>query len=183
MKKHSNVPKSRVSTRERAPLLSKDDKGNVLLLCPFCTPPHPINPDSSSLCGTILQVRALQTVYRAKKYDPKAVCVKCGKGGGEMVVFQGALIHTHDCTPGVVALSTPPKYSSLAKITYKLKEGGIKNFIQKIYGNAMAVEEVMPNGEKTGVIFGFFFNKTRGSNGRSIRESKPAETLPAKPVS
>lgn len=123
MKKHSNVPRNPMTTRERVPIISKDDKGNALLLCPFCTPPHPINPESPAICGTILQVRALQTIYKAKKYDPKTVCVKCQKGGGEMVLFQGALIHTHDCMPGVVALSSPPKYSNFAKYVYGLKDG------------------------------------------------------------
>ena len=159
MKKKSGVPKNPITTREAIPILSKDGKGNALLLCPFCTPAHPINPDSPALCGTILQVRAIQQVFKAKKYDPRTVCVKCQKGGGKMVVFQGALIHTHDCSPGVVALSTPPKYSPFAKIIYNLKDGTLKNFIQKKFGNAMAVEEVMPSGEKTGVIFGFFFSK------------------------
>src|SRR5512139_3341408 len=110
MSHKKGMSKSKITTRERVPILSKDGKGNALLLCPFCTPPHPINPQTPAVCGTILQVRALQTVYHAKNYGDE-VCVKCGKGGGEMVVFQGALVHTNDCTPGVVALSTPPKYS------------------------------------------------------------------------
>lgn len=177
MKKKSWKPKNNVFTRERTPILSKDNKGNALLLCPYCTPAHPINPDSPSVCGTILQVRALQTVYKAKKYDPKTVCVKCKKGGGEMVLFQGALVHTHDCSPGVVALSTPPKYSILAKLTCKLKDGRLKNLIQKLYGVAVPVEEVMPNGEKTGKIFGYFWNKPRGSNGTSNQRKSP-QTLP-----
>ena len=179
MKKHSNIPKSNTVTREGIPMISKDGKGNALLLCPFCTPPHPINPDSPALCGTILQVRALQVVYKAKKYGNE-VCVKCQKGGGQMVLFQGALVHTHDCTPGVVALSTPPKYSPFARWTYKLSDGKLKSFIQKRWGTAMPVEEVTPAGEKTGVVFGHFFN--RGINGIN-NQSQPVAPLPNRPVS
>lgn len=180
---HKKGSKPPIHTRERIPILSKDGKGNALLLCPFCTPPHPINPDSPSICGTILQVRALQTIYKAKKYDKNTVCVKCQKGGGEMVLFQGALIHTHDCSPGVVALSTPPKYSLFAEWTHGLEDGPIKHYIQKRFGNAMAVEEVTPTGEKTGKIFGYFFNKPRGNNGRNNRESQPTAAVPDQPVS
>lgn len=167
MKKKSFVPKSDITTREKPPILSKDGKGNALLLCPFCTPPHPINPESPAICGTILQVRALQTVYKSKKYDTKNICVKCKKSGGEMVLFQGALIHTFDCTPGVVALSTPPKYSKFAQVVSKMKNGQLKRTFQKWYGNAVSVEEVEPNGEKTGKILGYFFNKPGGLNGRT----------------
>lgn len=180
MKKKSYTPKSDTTTREAVPLLSKDGKGNAMLLCPFCTPPHPINPDSPSICGTILQVRALQTVYKPKKYGSKEVCVKCQKGGFEMVLFQGALVHTHDCTPGVVAMSTPPKYSLFAKFTYGMRDGRLKNFIQKRYGRAVPVEEVTPKGEKTGEIFGYFFN--RGINGNN-RQGKSTTALPNRSVS
>lgn len=179
---HKKGSKSRISTREAVPLISKDSKGNALLLCPFCTPPHPINPDSPSTCGTILQVRALQTVYKSKKYETTNVCVKCGKSGGEMILFQGALIHMADCTPGVVALSTPPKYSTLAKFTHGLKDGSLKNILQKSFGKATPVEEVTPAGVRTGLVFGYFFNK-RGKNDRSNREGQPAQTISSKPVS
>ena len=163
---HKKGNRPNYTTRERVPILSRDGQGNALLLCPFCTPAHPINPESASTCGTILQVRALQTIYKAKKYGNE-VCVKCGKGGGEMVMFQGALLHTNDCMPGVVALSTPPKFSKLAKALFGLRDGWIKKNLEGIFGEAVPVEEVLPSGERTGVIFGYFFKPRykRGLNG------------------
>lgn len=171
----SFAPKDRFHTREAPAVVGKDKDGSALLLCPFCPTPHTISTNSTSACGTILQVRALQTLYKAKRNDPKAICIKCQKGGGEMAIFQGALVHIHDCTPGVVAFSTPPEYSKFAKFAHGLKEGWLKHTIQKYFGTIVTVEEVTPEGVKTGTIYGHFFNKA-GKNGRSNRQSQPTAT-------
>lgn len=161
--KKSFAPKNPITTRELPPIVQRDKQGNALLMCPFCTPPHVINTENTEICGTILQVRALQTIYKAKRNDTKAICVKCQKGGGEMALFQGALVHIHNCSPGTMTFSTPPKYSKFAKFTSGLKDGWLKKTIQKRFGNVVPVEEVTPQGVRTGVIFGHFFQ--RGKHG------------------
>lgn len=155
MKKNSVKPS--FTTRVAAPIARNEKDGSAGLYCPFCKPTHKIAPGMESLCGTRLEVRAVQIVIRAK-YQKDMVCVKCGKGGGDMVRFQNAFIHANDCTPGVATLTEPPEYSRLAKWIYKLPEF-IKSRIEKKYGNIMPVDEVNQKGERTGVVLGYFFNK------------------------
>lgn len=108
-----------------------------------------------SLCGTRLEVRAVQVVFRAK-YQKDMICVKCGQGGGDMVRFQNAFIHADDCMPGVATFTEPPKYSKVAKLLYNFP-AFIKSIIEKKYGKIMPVDEVNPQGERTGVVLGYFF--------------------------
>lgn len=157
----TKAPKSPVRERVGTPHITRDKDGAAILNCPFCVPTHPLRPDVGSACGTMLQVRAVQRVYRAK-YEKHMTCVKCGKGDGEMVLFQNGFIHTHDCAPGVVALADPPKYSELAKRVHGTRW---QKLIERIYGEIMPVHEVNPDGTKTGVTIGYFFKK-RGKNGK-----------------
>ena len=151
-------------TRTGIPQIVKGDNGSALLMCPFCNPSHPLQPSVPALCGTILVLTAEQAMFRAK-YDRKMVCVKCGKGDGMMVMFQGAFIHTHDCAPGVIAMTQPPEYSKFAKYVYEIKNERLKKLVEGYTGRAVMVEEVTPEAVKTGVIFGYYFNK-ENKNGK-----------------
>ena len=161
------------SKRVAIPKMVKDEKGNAILLCPFCTPSHPLNPAMPSLCGTTLILTAEQTTIRAK-YQKNLVCVKCGKGGGEMVMFQNSYIHTHDCKPGVMTMTNPPKYSNFAALTYKLQNKFLKSNIERFTGRAMPVEEIDTKGNKTGVILGYFFWKPKKEVSHAKRSETPA---------
>lgn len=163
MKKNSTQP--RRTERTAIPIMQKDKDGNAILICPFCSIPHPLLPGVPAMCGTILSLTATQVVYRAK-YEKHMICVKCGKGGDHMVLFQNGFIHTHDCAPGVVAMTEPPQYSKLAKYVYGLKPGRYRKSIERFTGKAMIVEEIMPDGKKTGVILGHFFPKRINENGK-----------------
>lgn len=156
----TKAPKTPVRERYGTPFITREKDGSAILNCPFCKPTHPIRPDVGSACGTMLEVRAVQRIYRAK-YEKDMVCVKCGKGGDEMVLFQNGFIHTHDCAPGVVALANPPKYSKLAAKVYGTKLQGLA---ERIFGKITPVHEVNPDGTKTGLTLGYFF--TRGKNGK-----------------
>ena len=145
-----------VTTRTLPPLTEKKDGRNVLT-CPFCVPSHPIRHDAVSPCGTILQVRAVQTVIRAK-YEKDMVCVRCGQGGGEMVRYQNAFIHAHDCAPGKLVFTEPPRFSSLAKFIFKWP-GRMKNPIEALIGQAQPVKEVDLKGQPTGKTLGYIFWK------------------------
>jgi len=155
MKKTSIKPK--YTQRIEAPIAKKEKDGSASLWCPFCKPSHKILPGMEALCGTRLEVRAVQIVFKAR-YEKDMKCAKCGGGGGEMVRFQNAFVHTHDCTPGVATLTEPPKFSRWAAFVAKLPDS-LKNRIEKRTGKAMPVDEVTPTGERTGVVLGHFFYK------------------------
>jgi len=152
------VYKDPVYSRFGIPTVSKDKDGNALLLCPFCRPPHPLLPNQAAICGTRLEVRAIQPVIRAK-YDKKILCAKCGQGGSEMVQYGSAFIHTNDCTPGVGMMTEAPKFSKLAEWVHGLPEG-LRATIEKRTGTASPVEEMTPDGKKTGKTLGYIFYKS-----------------------
>lgn len=153
MKKSSVQPKT--TFRIEAPI-AKMEKKEAVLYCPFCKPTHRITPGVENPCGTHLEVRAVQTVYRAK-YVKEMVCLKCGQGGGEMVQFRNGFIHAHDCAPGVAALTEEPKFNRFAQIVYSIPWPALKSRIEKRIGRAMQVDEVTPDGTRTGKILGYAF--------------------------
>lgn len=162
--------KPKIVERIGQPVIKKTDDGKIQIMCCFCEPSHPLNLGGVSSCGTQLQVRAVQATFRAK-YDKKMVCVKCGKGEGMMVMFQGAFIHTNDCAPGVIAMTQPPEYSKLAKYVFGIKNERLKKLVEGYTGRAVMVEEVTPEAKKTGVIFGYYFNKENKNGKRSEANS------------
>lgn len=141
--------------RVATPKVQKDPAGNAILLCPFCNPSHPLEAGSASACGTILQVRAVQIVYEAK-FNKNMVCVKCQKGGGKLVHFNNAFVHSHDCMPGVATFVDAPKFSKMAEIVFNLPQW-IKPTFEKYLGEAKPVEEVTETGARTGKTLGHFF--------------------------
>jgi hypothetical protein len=151
-KKNSFKPP--VSQRTGTPGLTKGEGGRNVILCPFCKPAHELRPGFVEPCGTTLQINAVQQVVKAKYSG--LVCVKCGKGGGDMVRYMNAHIHTHDCSPEVMTMTEPPKFSRLAMIIYKLPKRA-KKFFEKFTGQVMPVDEVKPDGTRTGVTLGWFF--------------------------
>ena len=153
-KRNSNRPPYR--ERREMPKIENSKDGGKVLMCPFCNPSHPIMPFIPSPCGTVVEVTAVQLVFRAK-YAKDMICAKCGQGGGEMVVWNEAFIHTHDCTPGTATLLVEPKYSKIAKAVFGLSDGKIKTLIQNILGEAKEVAEAKPDGKRTGKILGYFF--------------------------
>jgi hypothetical protein len=154
----TTVTKSKITKRTGVPKIVKDKEGNAILLCPFCVPSHALQPNKPSLCGTMLILTAEQVVVRAK-YDKHFICVKCGKGGGEMVRYQNGLIHTVECAPNKVTMLEPPVYSKFAAFVYGMKNKRIKKFIESVKGQAMPVEEIDQKGVKTGAVLGYFFFK------------------------
>lgn len=161
MKKNSIRPA--VTYREALPKLEKDKNGANILMCPFCDPTHPILPFVPSACGTGIEIKAIQKIYEGK-YNKDMICAKCHERGGKMVLWNNAFIHAHNCTPGVSVLAEEPKYSRVARFVYGMKEGKIKDLIQNRLGRAVAVDEVTPEGNKTGRVLGHFFH--RSQNGK-----------------
>lgn len=155
--------KSPVQTRSALPKVQKDEHGANILMCPFCAEPHPISPFAPAPCGTRVVVTAEQVVYRAA-YNKKMVCAKCHKGGGNMVLWHNAFLHTPDCDPTIRTPINPPEFSKLAGWIYKRK-GFIRDTLEKVYGKVMAVEEVTPDGTLTGTILGYYFQK-ENKNGK-----------------
>jgi hypothetical protein len=147
--------KSPTTKRTALPLVSETKDGKVLM-CPFCKPSHAIFPFQPSACGTMVEVSATQEVLHAKRAR-NIKCAKCGQGGGDMVKWQNAYIHTHDCSPEIKTMAEPPKYSKLAGVVYKMNASWVKSQIEKLTGRAVPVDEVTPDGVRTGTVLGHFF--------------------------
>lgn len=146
-----------ITQRVDIPRVAKNEHGATILLCPFCQPSHPLRTDGETACGTMLRVQAVQTVYDAR-HAKKLVCAKCGKGGGKMVAWNGAYVHLEQCVEGVVTMTEQPKFTKVAEYVYKSPKWA-KQIIEKYAGRATPVNEVSPNGERTGNVLGYFFWK------------------------
>lgn len=153
MKKH-RTDRPPMTIRYEQPKLVVEN-GTPVIQCPFCKPTHPLSVSGVSACGTVLELRAAQMVFDGR-FNKDIVCIKCKKGGGKLIQFNDAFIHAHDCMPGVFTFADPPKFSKMAKIAFHARPP-IKSWMQKIFGEAKAVEEVKPDGTRTGKHLGYFF--------------------------
>lgn len=144
-----------VTQRFGTPPIRKGDKGGTEIMCPFCNPSHVLTTQGPAACGTQLQVRAVQTVYDAR-HNKSLVCVKCHKGGGKMVQFNNSMIHTPDCTPGVVTFIEKPQFSILANLVYHLPTWA-RARVEPWTGRTEKVDEITPEGERTGRVMGYVF--------------------------
>ncbi|MFA6198767.1 MAG: hypothetical protein WC734_06500 [Patescibacteria group bacterium] len=154
------APRNPVKTREALPKTNRNKKGEFELLCPFCVPTHVLTPNKPSTCGTQVQVKAVQYMITQHTAKQKGiVCMKCHKGtGGEMVACMNGFIHTFDCAPGTVVLSTEPKYDKWAAKVYRLPTS-IRKQIEKRMGEVKQIKEIDASGNETGKILGYFFYK------------------------
>ena len=162
-----------IKTREAHPI-PKRGKEHIALMCPFCSPTHPLVPGKPSTCGTSLRVMAVQTIVSARTARIEGLtCVKCGqKAGGEMVKYFNGYIHLQECAPEIQLLTSIPAYSKWAKWVYKLPES-LREKIEKWTGVVQIVHGLTPDGEDTGEIEGYFFAPPYG--GGVARPAKPKE--------
>ena len=151
--------KSPIKTREAVPLTRKTKSGTEIL-CPFCTPPHAIIPGKPTTCGTQIQVKAVQYMITQATAKRRGItCMKCHKDtGGDMVQCMNGFIHTYDCAPGTVVLSSEPKYDKWAEKVYKLP-AKVRKVIEKKIGEVKQIKEIDAHGNETGKILGYFFYK------------------------
>jgi hypothetical protein len=156
--KHKNYSPG-LRTRELPPLPQRTKNG-VALLCPFCQPTHPLIPGKANNCGTEIRVTAVQTIISARTARQEGLaCVKCRKTGqGEMVRYMNGYIHAQECAPEIKLLREIPKYSKTAEWVYRLPEK-VRAVVEKRTGMVQMVHELTPEGEETGAIQGYFFNK------------------------
>jgi len=166
VKKHT--PRKPYSYRRATPEIGKDAKGNHALLCPFCSPPHPLYPGVVAPCGTTLQIEAVQMVVRATLDNKKLVCAKCGKSGGKMTPFGEGFIHAFDCMPGA-AMITESEFPPMGRFLAWLPEA-FQNALAPVVGRAYPVQEVTKTGERTGKVLGYIIQKEKsGLPRRSLR--------------
>ena len=165
MKHKSNRPDIKI--RELPPRTTEKN-GEVQILCPFCEPPHPIAVGREAACGTLLKVTAVQVLIPSRTVNrDKLICVKCHKGGGEMVKYHQGYVHLHECTPHTKLMTEPPPFSRLAGVLYGLPSpirNPVEKYLGKWIGTAKQVKEVDPSGNDTGKVLGYFFYKPGGSN-------------------
>ena len=80
-----------------------------------------------------------------------------------MVRFLNAYVHVGDCAPGVVTLAEPPDTSFFAHGIYLLPLA-FRSRIEKVTGRVMPIDEVMPDGTRTGKKLGYFFLRNGSTN-------------------
>lgn len=112
--------------RERAPKMSY--QGNkMLILCPYCNPPHPIEANRPAPCGTLLRITASQELYR------NVSCALCKKND-EVLVRVGSLFrHVHECSPGLKLYAIPPKPAFSARLAFLFPKPSHLIFV-KLFG-------------------------------------------------
>lgn len=147
-----------VQTRESPPIAIQTKNG-IELHCPFCPDHHPLHPGSESTCGTHIEVSAVQEVVSARmSRTENLICLKCHKGGGEMVHYHNGFVHLADCSPETKLLQEPPKYNFLAELVFKLHPR-VRGLVERMTGRADQVFEIDQTGNTTGKILGYFFWK------------------------
>ena len=127
-------------TRRAPPRISRD-KDTAQILCPFCWPPHPITPETPASCGTVLELVAAQTTYRAVE------CALCHGIQGQLVKVGDRYKHAFDCTPGKTIYTVPPDKSRAAAAIWHAP-AFIHRFIAKRWGKAAV--ELTSEGKRTG---------------------------------
>ena len=150
--------------RRAIPLVDKDGH----LSCPFCKPTHTLDPLKESPCGTVIQVTAVQTVYKAQWMREPPKCLKCGGSSGEMVRFGSAFLHLVDCKPGMALMPETPKLSRWAKMVYNLPDFA-KRPLERRLGRASPLELIDEKGVKTGEIAGYFFYHPVSQRGEGVQ--------------
>lgn len=158
MAKTKSSYKPEVKVREATPRV-KEDVNAPALLCPFCEIPHPISIGQDAICGTTLRVTAVQTIYPARTvHKHSLLCIKCGKGDGEMIRFNQGYIHLKECAPNTKLMAEVPPFSKYAEWVYQLPPA-LRKPIEKRWGYAKQVKELDPHGADTGKVLGYFFFK------------------------
>jgi hypothetical protein len=127
--------------RRQKPKILEAKDGPPIISCPFCIPPHPIQPNEPARCGTVLELRAVQQTYRSVD------CVFCGTGAGTLVKIGEQYKHAFECTPGARLYAEPPELSKSAAFIWRLP-----NFIHKILVRRLGrrVIEVTNQGQVAG---------------------------------
>jgi len=148
--------------REMAPVLREDGK-TAQVLCPYCKPSHLLIPGQPSLCGTSIKITAVQTIYTGRFIAENGIlCAKCRQGGGEMVAYRNVYTHIPDCKPDTFLLPELPKFQPFAGVVFRMKDGKVKEAIERRLGLAQIVKETNSEGQPTGKVLGYFFLKKPG---------------------
>lgn len=109
------MAKTKIPIRKGNPRIRQGSTGTVIE-CPFCHPPHPLRVDMKANCGTILELKAVQSLYQNVK------CALCGGIQGTMVKIGERYRHSYDCVPGHTIYTVPPKASRSAALFWRLPE-------------------------------------------------------------
>ena len=107
-------------TRKKAPIIREGkEKHDIQVLCPNCPDQHPINMLEPSICGTILELMAVQTIFHGKS----VTCIRCKEAGGTfMKMGDNQYAHTHNCVPGATVIPGNYKLSRTAGWAWKLSD-------------------------------------------------------------
>lgn len=139
--KHTTVKGPKPRIRRAAPKMGNVN-GKSVIMCPYCDPPHPLSTTEVSPCGAVLEVQAVQAVFRNQR------CALCGKTDGEQVKVGNRFIHTHPCTPGKRMFAVTPPKSRLAALVWRFPDWA-QLFIAKNFGKVV-LELTTSDGHKDG---------------------------------
>ena len=153
-KKRSNRVPTGMKPRRRTPLVHIDGDKHVLM-CPFCSPSHPIDMMKEAHCGTTLECYAVQPVIRAKQIK----CLKCEQAGGTFVKAGTGYVHDFDCAPERKLMYGAPKMNRFAGAIFN-RSVKFNEFFTKYTGKrARKALKLDENQELTDEVFGYFFEK------------------------
>lgn len=137
-----------VRTKHRskpAKMVVKD--GKLIILCPFCEEDHPIDVQNVAKCGTVLQVNAVQEVWK------NAACALCGIQDDRTLVKIGSQYrHIDDCSPGKKLYVIPPKPSFTARLFYFTPET-LQHYVARRFG------KVSIRLEREGKLLGYAWDR------------------------
>jgi len=137
--------------RRRRPVViegtGKDGQKVKAIGCPFCKPPHPLDPNGtpSTPCGTYLSVQAVQNIY----FEQGLKCIVCGNTGGTLIKVGENYRHIHDCVPGKKMYTQAPRMTKRAAVAWRLPR-----FMQKAFG--IVPVEIQ---DDKGKVLGYSFDK------------------------
>ena len=151
MTKTGRKPYVSKKLRRKEPKVEEKD-GKMVLMCPFCNPPHPLSTTHVADCGTFLEVKAVQPVFRAKAI----VCVKCGGSGGTMKkVDEHNYAHTFDCAPDKEVHHSLPENSLSAQLAYLLPVFILKPLAKRLGKQPQELYRLDEEGNPTGRPVGY----------------------------
>lgn len=146
--------------RRHSPKVATDKDGTPVILCPFCKEPHPIAPGQAAVCGTTLEIMAVQPTYRSSR----VVCSRCGEAGGTLTKMgNNNYVHAHNCSPKGF-YTEPPKTAWSAKVAWRLLPKDNPNWLARFLVNTIKwiPEELVKldaNGKPTTEIVGYHWRK------------------------
>lgn len=146
--------------RRHVPKVGYDKDKNPTIVCPFCRDPHVLIPGQAAVCGTTIEIMAVQPTYRSSRI----ACARCGETGGTLTKLgNNQYVHAHHCSPKKFYEDTP-KTSWTAALAWKLLPKENPNWLARFLVNGVKwiPEELVKldsEGKPTDSVVGYRWRK------------------------